>query len=125
MVAGFAEQAFWMIPAGRQADRLRMRSLHATLRQEIAWYDTEGDTGSVIAALHEDTSYVQRGVGEKVRSAARVKLGFGRGGLCASGCAWVMRWRQARWKIAVCGRPLLERCSDSLCHAWCQLLAPP
>jgi len=65
-VSGFAEVALWMIPAARNADRLRIRALQATMRQDISWFDTHKDSSGVLASVQEDSSLVQRGTGEKV-----------------------------------------------------------
>lgn len=55
-----------MITGERQAARIRGLYLKAILRQDIAFFDKETNTGEVIGRMSGDTVLIQDAMGEKV-----------------------------------------------------------
>lgn len=45
MVASYLQSSMWMWAGNRQTSRLRLRYLHAVLRQDIGYFDTQATTG--------------------------------------------------------------------------------
>lgn len=58
--------ACWTITGERQAAQIRNLYLKAILRQDIAFFDKEANTGEVIAKISGDTFLIQDAMGEKV-----------------------------------------------------------
>ncbi|XP_059629378.1 ABC transporter B family member 11-like isoform X2 [Cornus florida] len=58
--------ACWMITGERQAARIRNFYLKTILRQEIAFFDKETNTGEVVGRMSGDTVLIQDAMGEKV-----------------------------------------------------------
>ncbi|KAJ1393342.1 P-loop containing nucleoside triphosphate hydrolase [Sesbania bispinosa] len=65
-VASFLQVACWMVTGERQAARIRGMYLKTILRQEIAFFDKETNTGEVIGRMSGDTVLIQDAMGEKV-----------------------------------------------------------
>uniref|UniRef100_A0A803LET6 Uncharacterized protein n=1 Tax=Chenopodium quinoa TaxID=63459 RepID=A0A803LET6_CHEQI len=65
-IAAFLQVACWMVTGERQATRLRKLYLKAILRQDIAFFDKETNTGEVIGRMSGDTVLIQDAMGEKV-----------------------------------------------------------
>lgn len=61
-----AEVSFWMVTGERQAARIRGLYLKNILRQDIAYFDKETNTGEVVGRMSGDTILIQDGMGEKV-----------------------------------------------------------
>lgn len=57
-----------MVTGERQAARIRSLYLRAILRQDVAFFDKEMNTGEVVGRLSGDTVLIQDAIGEKVRS---------------------------------------------------------
>ncbi|RRT65565.1 hypothetical protein B296_00040976 [Ensete ventricosum] len=57
--------ACWTITGERQASQIRNLYLKAILRQDIAFFDKEVNTGEVIAKISGDTFLIQDAMGEK------------------------------------------------------------
>lgn len=57
-----------MITGERQASRIRNLYLKTILRQEIAFFDKDTNTGEVVGRMSSDTFLIQEAMGEKVRS---------------------------------------------------------
>ena len=55
-----------MITGERQAARIRNLYLKTILRQDIAFFDKETNTGEVIGRMSGDTVRIQEAMGEKV-----------------------------------------------------------
>lgn len=55
-----------MITGDRQAARIRGLYLRTILRQDIAFFDKEVNTGEVIGRMSGDTVLIQDAMGEKV-----------------------------------------------------------
>ncbi|KAJ8445541.1 hypothetical protein Cgig2_012429 [Carnegiea gigantea] len=65
-VAAFLQVACWMATGERQAARIRNLYLKTILRQEIAFFDKETNTGEVVGRMSGDTVLIQDAMGEKV-----------------------------------------------------------
>ncbi|KAG1370988.1 ABC transporter B family member 4 [Cocos nucifera] len=65
-VASFFQVACWMATGERQAARIRNLYLKTILRQEIAFFDKETNTGEVVERMSGDTVLIQDAMGEKV-----------------------------------------------------------
>jgi ATP-binding cassette subfamily B (MDR/TAP) protein 1 len=65
-VASYCQQFFWSLSAVRQTNRIRSIYLKSVLRQDIAYFDTEGTSGFLLQGLNEDCSAIQKGIGEKM-----------------------------------------------------------
>ncbi|KAH9620345.1 hypothetical protein KSS87_015948 [Heliosperma pusillum] len=65
-VAAFTQVACWMITGERQAARMRNLYLKSILRQDIAFFDKETNSGEVIGRVSGDTVLIQDALGEKV-----------------------------------------------------------
>lgn len=55
-----------MITGERQASRIRNLYLKTILRQEIAFFDKDTNTGEVVGRMSSDTFVIQEAMGEKV-----------------------------------------------------------
>ncbi|BFG28034.1 hypothetical protein CerSpe_143080 [Prunus speciosa] len=65
-MAAFIQVACWMVTGERQATRIRGLYLKTILRQDIAFFDTEANTGEIIGRMSGDTILIQDAMGEKV-----------------------------------------------------------
>ncbi|KAK9733051.1 hypothetical protein RND81_04G040300 [Saponaria officinalis] len=65
-VASFLQVACWMVTGERQAARMRNLYLKTILRQDIAFFDKEVNTGEVVGRMSGDTVLIQDAMGEKV-----------------------------------------------------------
>ncbi|KAH7676294.1 Xenobiotic-transporting ATPase protein, partial [Dioscorea alata] len=65
-VASFLQVACWTITGERQASRIRNLYLQGLLRQDIAYFDKETNTGEIVAKMSSDTQLIQDAMGEKV-----------------------------------------------------------
>ncbi|PIN20100.1 Multidrug/pheromone exporter, ABC superfamily [Handroanthus impetiginosus] len=65
-VAAFLQVASWMITGERQAARIRSLYLKTILRQDVAFFDKETNTGEVVGRMSGDTVLIQEAMGEKV-----------------------------------------------------------
>lgn len=61
-----AEVGCWMTTGERQAARIRSIYLRTILRQDVAFFDKETDTGEVVGRMSGDTVVIQDAMGEKV-----------------------------------------------------------
>ncbi|KAL4323592.1 hypothetical protein GQ457_11G002000 [Hibiscus cannabinus] len=66
LVAAFLQVACWMVTGERQAARIRGLYLKTILRQEVAFFDVETNTGEVVGRMSGDTVLIQDAMGEKV-----------------------------------------------------------
>lgn len=55
-----------MVTGERQAARIRNLYLKALLKQEITFFDKEGNTGEIVGRMSGDTVLIQDAMGEKV-----------------------------------------------------------
>uniref|UniRef100_A0A2N9HC14 Uncharacterized protein n=1 Tax=Fagus sylvatica TaxID=28930 RepID=A0A2N9HC14_FAGSY len=65
-VAAFLQVACWMVTGERQAARIRNLYLKTILRQDVAFFDKETNTGEVVGRMSGDTVLIQDAMGEKV-----------------------------------------------------------
>ncbi|KAH0462510.1 hypothetical protein IEQ34_010085 [Dendrobium chrysotoxum] len=65
-LASFFQVSCWMVTGERQATRIRNLYLKTILRQEIAFFDMETNTGEVVGRMSGDTVLIQDAMGEKV-----------------------------------------------------------
>ncbi|RDX73370.1 ABC transporter B family member 4 [Mucuna pruriens] len=65
-MAAFLQVTSWMITGERQAARIRALYLKTILRQDVAFFDKETNTGEVIGRMSGDTVLIQDAMGEKV-----------------------------------------------------------
>ncbi|KAK4559526.1 hypothetical protein RGQ29_008657 [Quercus rubra] len=65
-VAAFLQVACWMVTGERQAARIRGLYLKTILRQDVAFFDKETNTGEVVSRMSGDTVLIQDAMGEKV-----------------------------------------------------------
>lgn len=56
-----------MVTGERQAARIRALYLKTILRQDVAFFDMETNSGEVIGRMASDTVLIQNAMGEKVR----------------------------------------------------------
>ena len=57
-----------MVTGERQAARIRNLYLKTILRQDVAFFDKETNTGEVVGRMSGDTVLIQDAMGEKVRT---------------------------------------------------------
>lgn len=62
----FSEMTCWTLTGERQTTRIRELYLKTILRQDIAFFDEETNTGEVIGRISGDTILLQDAMGEKV-----------------------------------------------------------
>ncbi|KAF6162684.1 hypothetical protein GIB67_022343 [Kingdonia uniflora] len=67
-IASFFQVAFWTISGERQAGRIRSLYLKTILRQDIAFFDDESNTGEVIGRMAGDIIRIQAAISVKVGS---------------------------------------------------------
>ncbi|KAI4383199.1 hypothetical protein MLD38_009066 [Melastoma candidum] len=65
-VAAFLQVSCWMVTGERQAARIRGLYLKTILRQDVAFFDCETNTGEVVGRMSGDTVLIQDAMGEKV-----------------------------------------------------------
>ncbi|XP_030460441.1 ABC transporter B family member 11-like [Syzygium oleosum] len=64
--AAFLQVSCWMVTGERQAARIRGLYLQTILRQDVAFFDKETNTGEVVGRMSGDTVLIQDAMGEKV-----------------------------------------------------------
>ncbi|GKU90481.1 hypothetical protein SLEP1_g4470 [Rubroshorea leprosula] len=64
--AAFLQVSCWMVTGERQAARIRGLYLKTILRQDVAFFDVETNTGEVVGRMSGDTVLIQDAMGEKV-----------------------------------------------------------
>ncbi|KAK0581419.1 hypothetical protein LWI29_013583 [Acer saccharum] len=65
-VASFLQVSCWMVTGERQSGRIRRKYLKTILRQDVAFFDKETNTGEVVGRMSGDTVLIQDAMGEKV-----------------------------------------------------------
>ncbi|KAF7124732.1 hypothetical protein RHSIM_Rhsim12G0141000 [Rhododendron simsii] len=65
-LAAFLQVSCWMVTGERQATRIRSLYLKSIMRQDIAFFDKETNTGEVVSRMSGDTLLIQDAMGEKV-----------------------------------------------------------
>eukprot|EP00850_Spirogloea_muscicola_P002385 SM000009S23514 [mRNA] locus=s9:452194:477102:- [translate_table: standard] len=57
-IGGWVEVAAWMQTGERQAARIRSKYLEAMLKQEVGYFDTEGNSGEIVTRVSSDVLLV-------------------------------------------------------------------
>ncbi|WCJ22613.1 ABC transporter B family member 11 [Euphorbia peplus] len=89
-MASFLQVSCWMVTGERQAARLRGLYLKTILRQDIAFFDKETNTGEVISRMSGDTVLIQDAMGEKVGKYIQLLSTFIAGFLIAFVRGWLL-----------------------------------
>uniref|UniRef100_A0A7N0VJM5 Uncharacterized protein n=1 Tax=Kalanchoe fedtschenkoi TaxID=63787 RepID=A0A7N0VJM5_KALFE len=89
-VAAFLQVACWMTTGERQAARIRSLYLKTILRQDIAFFDTETNTGEVVGRMSGDTVLIQDAIGEKVGKFIQLTTTFLGGFAIAFAKGWLL-----------------------------------
>ncbi|XP_010905015.1 ABC transporter B family member 11 [Elaeis guineensis] len=89
-VASFFQVACWMASGERQAARIRNLYLKTILRQEIAFFDKETNTGEVVERMSGDTVLIQDAMGEKVGKFIQLTATFIGGFVVAFVQGWLL-----------------------------------
>ncbi|KAJ6796241.1 putative ABC transporter B family member 21 [Iris pallida] len=89
-VASFLQVACWMATGERQAARIRNLYLKTILRQEIAFFDKETNTGEVVGRMSGDTVLIQDAMGEKVGKFIQLMATFVAGFIVAFARGWLL-----------------------------------
>ncbi|XP_058748881.1 ABC transporter B family member 9-like [Vicia villosa] len=90
-IASFLQVSCWMVTGERQAARIRSLYLKTILKQDIAFFDTETNTGEVIGRMSGDTILIQDAMGEKVGKFVQLASNFFGGFVIA----FIKGWRLA------------------------------
>ncbi|VVB03571.1 unnamed protein product [Arabis nemorensis] len=88
--AAFLQLAGWMIAGERQAARIRSMYLKTILRQDIAFFDIDTNTGEVVGRMSGDTVLIQDAMGEKVGKAIQLVATFVGGFVIAFIRGWLL-----------------------------------
>lgn len=89
-VASFLQVACWMVSGERQAARIRRLYLKTILRQDVAFFDKETNTGEVIGRMSGDTVLIQDAMGEKVGKFVQLVATFFGGFVVAFTKGWLL-----------------------------------
>ncbi|KAJ6808791.1 ABC transporter B family member 11-like isoform X1 [Iris pallida] len=89
-VASFLQVACWMATGERQAARIRNLYLKTILKQEIAFFDKETNTGEVVGRMSGDTVLIQDAMGEKVGKFIQLVSTFFAGFVVAFARGWLL-----------------------------------
>ncbi|WOL18392.1 hypothetical protein Cni_G27187 [Canna indica] len=89
-IASFLQVACWMSTGERQSSRIRNLYLKTILRQEIAFFDNETNTGEVIERMSGDTVFIQDAMGEKVGKFIQLFSTFFGGFVVAFAQGWLL-----------------------------------
>ncbi|KAK7245613.1 hypothetical protein RIF29_40460 [Crotalaria pallida] len=87
-IASFLQVSTWMVTGERQAARIRSLYLKTILKQDIAFFDTETNTGEVIGRMSSDTILIQDAMGEKVGKFLQLSWSFLGGFIIAFSKGW-------------------------------------
>ncbi|KAG7575200.1 ABC transporter type 1 transmembrane domain [Arabidopsis suecica] len=88
--AAFLQLSGWMISGERQAARIRSLYLKTILRQDIAFFDIDTNTGEVVGRMSGDTVLIQDAMGEKVGKAIQLLATFVGGFVIAFVRGWLL-----------------------------------
>ncbi|KAL7124849.1 hypothetical protein ABFS83_14G076500 [Erythranthe nasuta] len=89
-VAAFLQVSCWMITGERQASRIRSLYLKTILRQDVAFFDKETNTGEVVGRMSGDTVLIQDAMGEKVGKCLQLVSTFVGGFVIAFTKGWLL-----------------------------------
>ncbi|XP_031490564.1 ABC transporter B family member 11-like [Nymphaea colorata] len=89
-VVSFLQVTCWMTTGERQAARIRGLYLSNILRQDVAFFDLETNTGEVIGRMAGDTILIQDAMGEKVGKFVQLVSTFFGGFVIAFSKGWLL-----------------------------------
>uniref|UniRef100_A0A7N0U2K1 Uncharacterized protein n=1 Tax=Kalanchoe fedtschenkoi TaxID=63787 RepID=A0A7N0U2K1_KALFE len=89
-VAAFLQVSCWMTTGERQAARIRSLYLKTILRQDVAFFDIETNTGEVVGRMSGDTVLIQDALGEKVGKFIQLTATFVGGFVIAFTKGWLL-----------------------------------
>ncbi|KAG0472121.1 hypothetical protein HPP92_016667 [Vanilla planifolia] len=89
-IASFLQASCWMNAGDRQAARLRNMYLKAILRQEVAFFDKEINTGEIVGRMSGDAVIIQDAMGEKVGQFIQLLSTFFGGFIVAFVQGWLL-----------------------------------
>ncbi|KAG9447576.1 hypothetical protein H6P81_013704 [Aristolochia fimbriata] len=89
-VASLLQVSCWMVTGERQAARIRGLYLKTILRQDIAFFDKETNTGEVVGRMSGDTILIQDALGEKVGKFVQLTATFLGGFVVAFIKGWLL-----------------------------------
>uniref|UniRef100_A0A7N1A511 Uncharacterized protein n=1 Tax=Kalanchoe fedtschenkoi TaxID=63787 RepID=A0A7N1A511_KALFE len=89
-VAAFLQVSCWMVTGERQAARIRSLYLKTILRQDVAFFDKETNTGEVVGRMSGDTVLIQDAMGEKVGKFIQLMSTFLGGFIIAFVKGWLL-----------------------------------
>ncbi|CAM8927452.1 unnamed protein product [Rhodiola kirilowii] len=89
-IAAFLQVSCWMVTGERQAARIRSLYLKTILRQDIAFFDKETNTGEVVGRMSGDTVLIQDAMGEKVGKFIQLMSTFLGGFIIAFVKGWLL-----------------------------------
>ncbi|RDY12393.1 ABC transporter B family member 4, partial [Mucuna pruriens] len=89
-IAAFLQVTCWMVTGERQAARIRGLYLKTILRQDVAFFDKETNTGEVIGRISGDTVLIQDAMGEKVGKFVQLIATFLGGFAIAFAKGWLL-----------------------------------
>ncbi|KAI4301589.1 hypothetical protein L6164_034852 [Bauhinia variegata] len=89
-VAAFLQVTGWMVTGERQAARIRSLYLKTILRQDVAFFDKETNTGEVVGRMSGDTVLIQDAMGEKVGKFLQLTSTFVGGFIVAFIKGWLL-----------------------------------
>ncbi|XVF32988.1 hypothetical protein REPUB_Repub17cG0129900 [Reevesia pubescens] len=88
--AAFLQVTCWMVTGERQAARIRGLYLKTILRQDVAFFDVETNTGEVVGRMSGDTVLMQDAMGEKVGKFLQLISTFFGGFIVAFATGWLL-----------------------------------
>ncbi|KAF8043093.1 hypothetical protein BT93_A1440 [Corymbia citriodora subsp. variegata] len=88
--AAFLQVSCWMVTGERQAARIRGLYLKTILRQDVAFFDKETNTGEVVGRMSGDTVLIQNAMGEKVGTFIQLVSTFVAGFMIAFTKGWLL-----------------------------------
>ncbi|XP_030947827.1 ABC transporter B family member 4-like isoform X10 [Quercus lobata] len=88
--AAFLEVTCWMVTGVRQAARIRGLYLKTMLRQDVAFFDKEINTGEIVGRMSGDTILIEDAMGEKVGNFLQLISTFFGGFIIAFVRGWLL-----------------------------------
>ncbi|XP_021821988.1 ABC transporter B family member 11-like [Prunus avium] len=88
--AAFLQMSCWMVTGERQAARIRSLYLKTILRQDVAFFDKEINTGEIVGRMSGDTVLIQEAMGEKVGNFIQLIATFVGGFVIAFVKGWLL-----------------------------------
>eukprot|EP00898_Chlorokybus_atmophyticus_P008646 jgi/Chlat1/8783/Chrsp90S09249 len=107
-LCGYAQKTFWMLAGARLTSRVRERYLHAVLRQEVAYFDTEAKSGDLVTRIAGDTEAVAQATSEKMSELFQYITTF----LGGFAVGFVYAWKLTLVMLAI--TPLIALCGVAL-----------